>query len=175
MMKSQISSHYSSDNNRYLAERMANSMASAWHRLTNRASGDEVNEVFSQLPQRMQDAFKRQDLALLDAALAELTPEDREKNIGLCVKSGLWIPTPTKWAEDEAKAAVTQMATQVAKHADQAAKDAAMRQNELAVQQEREMVGEQKRLNERAEKHTEFWVRKTMFNLSSPLTAAGTT
>lgn len=47
-------------------------------------------EVFESLPASMQDAFESRDTDMLKKALMEMSPEDAEKHLKMCVDSGLW-------------------------------------------------------------------------------------
>jgi cell division cycle protein 37 len=49
-------------------------------------------EVFASLPKAMQEAFEKKDIPMLQAAVAEMDPDEAMRHMERCEKSGLWNP-----------------------------------------------------------------------------------
>ncbi|XP_014252146.1 hsp90 co-chaperone Cdc37-like [Cimex lectularius] len=53
-------------------------------------------EVFDTLPQVLKDCFEKQDIPMLQKAIAEMPQEDAAYHMKRCIDSGLWIPEKDK-------------------------------------------------------------------------------
>jgi len=50
-------------------------------------------EVLETLPEEMQDAFQKKDIAALQEVLKAMPPEEAKKHMDRCIKAGLWNPS----------------------------------------------------------------------------------
>lgn len=62
--------------------------------------GLDPTEVLNSLPMDMQRAFLDKDTPKLIAAMEKLPAEEAQKYLADCVKSGLWVSSPTTEADD---------------------------------------------------------------------------